>query len=471
MRLGSTALAMGLILTVGPAISSSVTVHSDGVSGDYASIAQALSAVQGESAGPGNADVITILDEGPFREGALVITGDAHSNDLTIRAAEGIRPILVSTHTGANAITIRKNGKATIRDLIIIPAANISQTATRAILYERVASDSTGYDYRLENLLISSNNGNDRAVSGLDGLGNPLFNPNLHASFRGDAGVRGNSTDEDRVYRMTLNDVVVSCIASAAPFGFRSFQDGADGSELIIGEGCVFSHVVSSTANGAAVNIGGVEGSPNIARIQGSEEKPVLIVNNGVHGLYLTGTNTESNQISNTIIVGNGRDGIFLVNPRMSSAMTNVTIANNSGHALRLTQNDGSALNFEGTVHASGVIIAGNGAIVFTNSIYGSLAASGSLVLEDSAIVRFGPRRLTPSLTNGMSISGPGSVVMNGVIHSDPRFATLAAMDSNFARVTAEDYATAGPDDQPLRGGGRYGTDGAGSAFNWYHYN
>src|SRR5690606_29841891 len=87
MRLAPTALAIGLVSMAGSAFPASVTVHSNGVSGNYASIGAALAAVQSESPGPGNADVITILNEGPFREGALVISGDAHANHILIHAA------------------------------------------------------------------------------------------------------------------------------------------------------------------------------------------------------------------------------------------------------------------------------------------------------------------------------------------------------------------------------------------------
>jgi len=471
MRLASTVPAIGLLAMAGVVTAASVTVHSDGSSGDFASIGQALAHVQGESPGPGNPDVITILDEGPFREGALVISGDAHSNDLTIRAAEGVRPIVVSTHTGANAIELRKNGRAEVHDLIIIPAANISQTALRAILYHAPDTGSTGYDYHLENILISSNNGNDRPVASLDGLGSPLPNNLKHVSFRGDGGIRGNSTDEIHVYRMTLRDVVVSSLRSPAPYGLRSFHDGAAGSELIIGEGCVFSRIRSTTSEGAAINLGGMEGTAEIGRIQGSEERPVLIVNNEVNGILLTGSNAESNVISNAIIAANKGAAILLTNPRMDTSLVNVTIGSNTRYALWLANLNGSALNYEGTVSATNTIFAGNGSTVISNSIAGTLSASGTLLFEDSALVATGPFQLNRFYANGINVSGPGTVSLTRTTGADPRFISLRPSSPHLAWVTNEAYATAGPEGEPLRGGGRFGGSPDIDGFAWYFHN
>ncbi len=470
MRLAPTALAIGLVSMAGSAFPASVTVHSNGVSGNYASIGAALAAVQSESPGPGNADVITILNEGPFREGALVISGDAHANHILIHAANGVRPIVVSTSTGANAIEIRKNGRAEIRDLIIIPAHNISQTATRAILYQAPTTGSTGYDYHLQNILISSNNGKDRPVAGLDGLGSPLFNPNRHVSFRGDAGIRGNSTDNTNVYKMNLRSVVVSSLQSDAPYGLRSFQDGAPGSELAIGEGCVFSRINSNTTEGAAINLGGMLGAPSIGRIQGSEGAPVLVTDNGVPGLYMTGTDPESYSIANTIFARNKREAIFIVNPQLSGAFANVTVVGNTRYAMRLANNDGSALNFAGSVTVTDSIIAGNGSVVVTNAIQGALAAAGSLTFTNSALVHSGPYRLNQFYPNGINVTGSGTVTLENVTNADPRFVTINPLYDNFAMVTADEYASAGSAASPLSGAGQYDPLGGRDNFAWYFH-
>jgi hypothetical protein len=243
------------------------------------------------------------------------------------------------------------------------------------------------------------------------------------------------------------------------------------GSELVIGEGCVFSRLISTTTEGAAINLGGMEGAPNIGRIQGTAESPVLVVNNSVPGLYYTGTTEESHLVSHAIIANNTRDALFVVNPLLSVSLANVTVARNNSHAIRLTQNNGSALNYSATLSMTDSIIAGNGATAFANSIYASLGDTGALVFEDSAIVLLGLQRLNPALANGMSISGTGTVVRTRVISADPRFASLSTLSPDFAVVTAPEFEAAGAGGEPLRGGGRFGGVSPPQQFNWFHFN
>lgn len=465
--------ALALLSAASPAGAASVTVHSNGSTGDYSSIAAALAAVQGESAGPGNPDVITILDKGPFREPLLSITGDAHDNDLVIRAAPGVRPILLSTSTGANAIELVKNGRAEIRDLIIMPATGLSQPAQRAILYDNV-NGSPGYHYHLENILITSNNGHDQPLASLDGLENPGIPSLNHVSFRGGGGVHGNSTDTSGVYRVTTRKLVVSALTSPTPYGFRTFHDGAAGSELVIGEGSVFSYIRSTTDNplAAAINIGGMEGTPNIGTIQGSEGNPVLIINNRVHGLWLTGGNPESNIFRNVIIANNAGDGIYHSNPRMDSVYENVTVAGNQGHALLIADNNRVAIAFEGSITGSNMVFAGNGSNGVQNILRTAGTGSGTITLNDCALVTFGPWRLNRFFyANGINGGSPSNVTLNGHINADPGFTSLDARTGALARIETPDYGQAGPGGTPLRGGGAFGAPAGGDPRNWYFRN
>lgn len=467
-------LQLSMLLSCTVSVSAlSVTVHSDGTSGNYSSIAAALAAVQAESPGPGNPDVITILDEGPFREPLLSISGDAHDNDVIIRGAPGVRPIVVSTHTGTNAIEIVKHGYAELRDLIIMPATGLSQPAQRAILYNNI-NGSAGFHYHLENILITSNDGFDRPLGSLCGLEDPGHPSTYQISFRGGGGIHGNSTDESGVYRFTMRDVVVTALRSPTPYGFRSFHDGAAGSELVIGEGCVFSYIRSTTDDqlAAAVNIGGMEGTPNIGTIQGSAQRPVLIVNNRVNGLWLTGANPESNLFRNLVIANNAGEGIYHGNPRMDSTYENVTVIGNQRHAFIIGDNNRQPIAFEGTISGSNVILAGNGSNGAQNLIRTVATGPGTVTLSNSAIVTFGPYRLNRFLyPNGIHGGSPSNVILTSTINSDPGIRQIDPRRDPLFHVLSAQFESAGAGGQPLRGGGSFGPPPGGDSRDWYFRN
>ncbi len=462
-------LAAGVLVLPAFALSQSVTVHSEAGQGDYQSISDALAAVQGDGAGP---DVITILNEGPFHELGLNITGDANDNPLTIEASPGVRPIVVIQSGAFSPNPISKTGELTIRDLIVIPLAGVGPTDTAFRAFEITADIPGGIDYLFENILISSNDGNDQPVASLDGLTDPQLDPdNLGdvTSFRGNA-IKMRSQPTDEVNRFILRDVVISGLVNGATtsggFGIRGFMNGAPGSEWVIGEGCVISYNTNISGNlRGAIQPGGNEGAIDIFRVEGTEEKPVKIINNtNYYGIHITATQIEESikDFSWMVVANNTEHGLWSQDSDEHYNFENVTFVNNGRNALNLSP----AYVVPHTAVDS--IFAGNGTEDAENvlSILTSEEDDGSFTFTNSAVVMDGPY----SFNSAMLDDPPDYLVFENSITDDPEFGSTDPSSAEFINVNNEAYGAAGPGGDPLRGAGEYTGPEPTSVMDWTLY-
>ncbi len=462
-------LAAGILVLPAFALSQSVTVHSEPGQGDYQTIEEALAAVQTDATGP---DVITILDEGPFLEISWSITGDPNNNPLTIEAAPGVRPIVILQTTGFTAINVEKNGDLTIRDLIFLPWSEAPAPTSVPFRVFNIANALNGYNILLENILISSNDGNDQPVASLDGLTDPQLDPNNLGdvvSFRGNA-IKVRSTETDQVYSLVLRDVIVSGMVNGATasggFGIRGFMNGAPGSQWVIGEGCVISYNtnISGSMRGA-LQPGGNEGAVDIFRVEGTEEKPVKIINNtNYHGIHVTATNIEDSikEFKWLVVANNTQQGFWSQDSDEIYSFENVTIANNGLEAVNLSP------AYVAAHSAVDSIFAGNGSEDAENvlSILTSEEDDGSFTFTNSAVVMEGPY----SFNSAMLDDTPDYLVFEDSITADPEFGSLDPSSADFINVNNEAYGAAGPGGEALRGAGEYTGPPPTSVSDWTLY-
>src|SRR5690606_32371216 len=205
-------LSLAAFAAVGAA--QSVTVGSTGA--DYTSLNAAILAVGANAEAP---DVITVIDEGPFLESRIIINnGTSGPDDLTIQASPGLRPVMTVDNTGSStnsAVYIRKNGNLIFKDLVIIPSTDFTPATREFVLAAagiEIDDDSNiATSVTLQNILVSSNDGNNQPVASLDGLTSPTFTANT-VSFR-DEGIQALSTATNATRNLYMYDVVVSGVA------------------------------------------------------------------------------------------------------------------------------------------------------------------------------------------------------------------------------------------------------------------
>lgn len=469
---GLAALAAVVLFPAG-LMAQSVTVHSDGTTGDYATIGAALAAVQADASGP---DVITVLDEGPFIEGTgdsgnvWQITGDSNNNPLTIEAASGVRPIVVLDSTGWTAVLVTKHGDLTIRDLVFLPRVGGTHLQVPHRAFQIDGASSTGYDILFENVVFTSNDGSNQPVASLDGLTPPAIDPQDMGdarSFRGVAiEVTSTKFDANEVYRLNIRDTVISGnvfgATASGGYGIRGFMNGNPGSEWVIGEGCVVSYNTNISTSGAraAVQPGGNEGAIDIFRIEGTEANPVKIINNvGMHGVEITASNIADSEkdFKWVVIANNSERGITTNDSDEILTFENVTVVNNGLEAIALPG------SYTAAHTAVDTILAGNGeAAEMTNVPAISSDSTGTFTFTNSAIVLEGPY----AFMAGVGENIPANVTLVDVVTTDPEFPSVSSADAEFIDVTNEDYADAGPGGAPLRGAGSY-TGPAASVQDW----
>ncbi len=455
-------------LLVPMALAQSVTVGTTGAT--YTSLNAAILAVGANAAQP---DVITILDEGPFLESRVIVNaGTSGLDDLTIQAAPGVRPRIVINNTGASAnsaVYLRKSGNVIVRDLIIMPTTNFTSETFEASVGQagiEIDDDSAvPTSVTLQNVLITSNNGSNQPVASLDGLTSPTFTSTT-VSFR-DEGIQALSAATNAARNVYMYDVVVSGVAGdQGSDGIRGFIDGSPGSEWVIGPGCVVSYnnhneatITSSTAR-AAFQPGGTNGID--VRIEGTQDKPVLFINNNLNGIFVTNTTNISEGLSSVewlIVANNAGTGFASVDTNSPVTFTNVTFANNQDGVL-LAPDEPDAIQYT----FNNVIASGNGSATDPeNNInlvaYGTLIGFGStFTANNSAIVLAGPYTLNnvDYGADGINSDTNWTVVKNSVIATDPQFVSLNPTSSEFAVVGNAAYGTAGPGGQPLVGGGKF---------------
>lgn len=465
-------LAMSLALPTA-ALAQSVTVGLSGA--DYTTIAAAVNAVEADPTGP---DVITIIDEGPHRivDEQIIVTGDANLNDFTLQGAEGIRPIVL-TGNSTTGMYLNMAGSTTVRNLTFLPSTENAQTNHGQVLrYNPGGTATAGFNALIEDVLITSNDGNDQPLT-TDGINiGPITENTVSYGPNGSGAIYGHSTSEAHVNTMEIRNTIISAINLS--YGIRSFMDGAPGSKFIIGEGVVVSHLTipgGESLTDSAVNIGGMEGAPDIAEITGTEENPVRIFNNEGNGFLFTGSNVCTKTFSNVIVTGNGGDGFSVANINNSLELENVTVAGNGespliiGSLLEASYRD--PIGYNGTITASNVIFGGNGSSSSVNVIQTAGTGTGTISISDSAIVHEGTYRLnTNTHADGIDGGDPSNATLTNIVNANPRFASLSPGSEDYATVTAGEYGEAGPNGDDLRGGGKYNFVLVTEANNWNLY-
>lgn len=457
-------LAAGVVGLTTSGFAQSVSVNSAG-GANFTTIRDALWHVQNDPSGP---DVVTIQNVGPYIETVqLNINGDANASPLTLQASSpAIRPIVTYSGTG-RLFQIQKVGAVLIRDLIILPGSSASNTAQVFTVDDISTSTATGYDVTLRNILVTANNGSNQPLGSLDGLTSPTYDFSIHRSFTRDV-LNAASNLVTQVNKLYLYDVIVTGLVSDGNLnGFRGFPDGAAGSEWVIGEGCVVSYCSTSGSGNprGAWQPGGNDGAPftAIAKVVGTQAKPVKFVNNGnMHGVHITGNSTNAIKHMEWAIIAN--NGLCGIDARAISnefvGLQNVTVANNGltpGDPLHEAYRAAAAFSKD---HATtNTILAGNGTATPTNVVNVLTSVNtGILHLVNSAVVTNGPFTLDTASTGGDGIleNTPSNVVATGLVNADPQFASLDPASPNFATVKNTAYGTAGPGGTPLRGGGAY---------------
>lgn len=419
---------------------------------------------------------ITFIDEGPFMESVRIVINVARTGprELIIEAQDGLRPVLwlgdgVNRDAGFH---LRKQfGGITIRDLIIIPQTNPDVVADAAILI--MGDDVQGTSVTLENLLISSNDGNNQPIASLDGLTPPVVTPDT-VSFN-DEGIfiPSSAVSASTPHNITIRDVVVSGLDGRdGSDGIRSQGDGPEGSLLTIGPGVTVSYLMASRPNPfttttlSAFQPGGKVGYT--VNLLGTQEKPIRLINNNGAGIGVTHqAGTGGVDHMEWVIIANNRGaGIANMSRDSETVMENVTIVNNrKGGIVGPPLPDG--LSFD----LSNVILAGNGdpadldnVVILDKTSQDAPGALASFTAADSAIVLNGPYTFNTNDFGGDGIRSDETydITLTNITNLDPQFASLDPTNAGFVQVQNQAFATAGPGGTVLVGGGTFNNSSVG---------
>lgn len=431
--------------------------------GEYDNLADAVDAVRTD---PETPNIITFIDEGPFIQNGRLLLNEFETgpDDMIIQGAEGIRPIIIcdleNDTRRSGMVYLRKQGNLTIKDLIILPPAeevtpeNYTTKVAEAGLEIQV-DNLQPTSITLQNILISSNNGNNQPVASLDGLTPPVTTPET-VSFR-DEGIYVQSQPNDaQLHYLNMTGVVVSGVnGDQGSDGIRGFPDGTPGSQWIIGPGTVVSY-----NGGHGFQPGGTTNFS--VEIRGEENNPVRLINNAKSGINITNQNGAPSGLTHVewcIIANNAEHGINAGDIDTSTDFENVTIANN-GSTVMTGPPDPNAVSYT----FSNVIAAGDGAASDPDNVIRLVqsgtgtAAPSSFTASQSAIVLDGIYTLNTTDYGGDGIDSDTnySITTSAVLHSDPEFLSLDPANASFAVVSNQDYGTAGPAGQPLTGGASF---------------
>jgi hypothetical protein len=431
-----------------------VTVHSDGVTGDFATIQAAVTAVM---ASDSSKVTVEILDEGPFVQGLIQVAPNSISvNDFTIRGADGVKPIIAGT---ANDHVLQFNhfyGKISVENLILtgaVPNAAGNVGPVRAVQVtlggpEQLAAGRP-LDITFSDVVITSSiltGGGDIIPLTTDGItvagvnGVPLPSGDL-CTVRTEAMNIGSSSTAF-VNRLEFSNSVISALPRAG-HGFRTFFDGAEGSEIVVGPNVVISYVTGVIATGGAVQVGGNEGANHILKVKGTPENPILIHGN-YRGVDLTNTTlaASTKSFENVLISDSIQEGFRTGDLTESYLLRNVTIVNSG------TGTDGvgspafthTATGWSGTVTAENVIFAGDGSGDGSNVVNFLSSSTGTASVSDSAVVLNGSFSLTG---NGIVASDPSNVTTSNILNSDPQFISTVFGNPDFYRAGSAAYSAA----------------------------
>jgi hypothetical protein len=449
-----------------PLQAQTVFVNTVAAPGKFTSLNEAINAVTANTAEP---DEIIIENEGPFFESRVIINESKTHSDLTIRAVDGVRPIVAIDANADGGVYIRKaGGPLILKDLIIIP--QLGDPATRAqagIKSDNVTDSDTSVT--LQNILVTSNDGFNRPLASLDGLTPPVWTSSV-VSFR-DEGILHNSSGVLYKRNYYMYDCIVSGISGdQGSDGIRIFTDGipGGGNEVIVGPGCVVSYmditrdqeVTSSTNSGR----GGIQPGANIntiVKIQGTQDKPVMVFNNNLNGISETFANGQSGpgfgllEVEWCIVANNAGVGFNTTDFYADKDIKNVTFANNGDGVFNGASSDFADMDYR----FSNVIFGGNGqqtdpSNIVDLTIDGEPLGMPTYVIADSALPLSGSVSLNNVDYGADGIATNVAVTMTNITNADPQFVSLDPASGGFAVVSNQTYATAGPGGQPLVGGG-----------------
>lgn len=449
----SSAIAAALALPVlGSA--QSVTVHSDGTSGDYPTIAAALAAVEADPSGP---DVITLLDVGPHTtDAAIIISGDGNLNPVTLQGDDSLpeRPIILLTSSGTGdasaGLFVNIHGTSTLRNLTLL-LSNTSGRGGSILRYNPGATTTEPLDITMDNVLISANNGSDRPFTEDDGNTLSTAVPESLGDMQGPTarGIWLGTTNTSVVHNVSITNTIVSGIPGYT--GLRIDMSGAPGTDIHIGQGYTASYLLGANVTAAGIDVRGHQPS-NVIRIQGTAQNPIRIFNNpqaNVAGLKIWPSANQTNAtktIEHVILANNGQGGIWVrqlapITSNDNLIIRNSTIVDNDGPAIHILDN--SADNwFDGTITAENLIMAGNGTSDPSNVFEMILGTPpGQAIFNDSAVVLAGPYSLTG---DGFSPASPTNVTLNNVINGDPEFLSSDPSSHNYFRAGSVTYNNAG---------------------------
>jgi hypothetical protein len=444
-----------------------VTVHTDGVTGDYSDIQQAVDAVMASDA---KVVIVEILNDGPWIQDEITVTpNSATVESFTLRGAEGARPLLIGVGGGPGGInswaTIRTNhfyGDVTLQNLIVTSGVpSLTENPVRAIWLQTAAANQNtanrAVDYLIDNVLITSSVRTSMdpltyVPVTLDGITVAGVNAPLPAgdycTIRAET-VRVDSTSNNYVNRLALQNSVISAMTNTAD-AFRTFFDGAEGSEVMIGPNVLISYIVGTNGSGA-LQVGGNEGSPHILKVRGTPESPIILHGNR-RAVSLTNTTLAGSlkSFENMLISDSMTEGFFTADLSENYTFQNVTIVN-SGTSV---DPDGaraftpSATGWTGTLVTNNTIFAGKGTDGINNVIrtFSDAGTPGTATLENGAIVLNGSFRLNTADFNndGLDDTDPSNVASNNNLSSDPQFISTVLGNADFYRAGSSAYATAG---------------------------
>lgn len=461
-----TRLAAGLAVCLLPlgASAQSVTVHSDGVSGDFQYLVDAIAHVQDDPSGP---DIITLIDVGPhITTGSLILGGDdsaggdaAVPSPMTLQGDDslGERPTILLSSGGADGsagLFVNTPGTSTLRNLTLMLRVGSSRGGS-LVRYNAGASRLNPLDITIDNVLISSNNGSDEPYT-QDGftLDTPI--PTDLATMQGPIarGIWLSASNADVVHNVSITNTVVSAIPGYT--GIRVDMNGASGSDIHIGEGFIASYMQGINVTAGGLDLRGHQ-RDGILRVQGTDTNPIRVFNNpgaNVAGIKVWPSATPefaTKTFEHVILANNGQAGIWVrrlgaANNNDNLVINNATIANNGGPALHILDNAGDDGWTSGTITANNVIFAGNGTSDANNvfsMVIGTTPGTdpGQAIFNDSAIVLSGDYALTG---DGFAPASPANVTLNNVINDDPGFLDTYPGD-NFYRAGAAAYSNATP--------------------------
>ncbi len=428
-----------------PVPPSAVTVHSDGVTGDYSTIQAAINAVQGNPLGVGT---VTILDEGPFIQTLISIPG-GNLDEFVIRGAPGVRPIIAGSSASSVIETNNFYGRVVMENLLLTsstangPVRGMNLVATGP----NQNNAGTSMDYLIDDVIITPSwrMGTSSVIIPVttDGI-NFVPDPGGDSIFCNirQEGINGPSNSTTIVNRQEFKNLVISSYpgqASPMSYGIRSFFDGGEGSEMVIGPNVVISHLTGTAGAASALQIGGNDTGSHILRVRGTVDEPVFLHAN-TRGVATSGSTPVSSikSFHHVLVSDSVQEGFLALHPTENYIFESVTIVNSGLEAFRFQPSD-TAPAWNGSITGSNLILAGNGSSDARNVIDTETEAGGVATLADGAVVLNGPFELT-----GDGFTDLANVSQNNILNDDPQFISTTFGDAGFYRPGAAAYVNAG---------------------------